>query len=223
MNYLTHALPHLESADPYFLAGTAVPDWISVVNRRVRVRPRLLELFRSHHDSHVAALAAGIQRHFDDDGWFHGTRAFAEVSAQLGNRLNDRLGGEDGFRCGFLGHVGMELLIDAVLSERYPLALDQYYVRLRDVDAAEVERLVGEMAGAAPDGLSWLIDLFRQMQFLRDYADDVGLLGRLNQVLMRVKLATLPADATDWLAESRVIVRDRLTDLLPTEHYPWPR
>ena len=33
MNYFAHGVRFLE--DPYFLAGTAVPDWLSVVDRRV--------------------------------------------------------------------------------------------------------------------------------------------------------------------------------------------
>ena len=36
MNYFAHG--HRFVDDPYFLAGTAVPDWLSVVDRKVRVR-----------------------------------------------------------------------------------------------------------------------------------------------------------------------------------------
>ena len=37
MNYFAHALPFLDD-DPYFVAGTGVPDWLSVADRDVRVR-----------------------------------------------------------------------------------------------------------------------------------------------------------------------------------------
>ena len=39
MNYLSHALGCLDD-DPYVLAGTSVPDWLSVVDRKVRVPGR---------------------------------------------------------------------------------------------------------------------------------------------------------------------------------------
>jgi hypothetical protein len=38
VNYFAHGRRFID--DPYFLAGTAVPDWLNVVDRQVRVRGR---------------------------------------------------------------------------------------------------------------------------------------------------------------------------------------
>jgi len=220
MNYFTHALPHLR--DPAFIAGTALPDWLSVVNRKVRVRTKTLSPFFESDDPFIAALATGAQRHLDDDGWFHGTRGFAEVTAELGLLFRDRLGGTDGFRCGFLGHLTLELLLDAVLWERFPAEMDTYYELIAEVDAARVEAVVTQITGQNPEGLAWFIEHYRQEEILRDYADDYRLARRLNQVLRRVKLAALPDEAPRWLAEARLIVRVRVMDVLPATDYPWP-
>ena len=220
MNYFTHALPHL--SDPVFIAGTALPDWLSVVNRKVRLRPKSLQPFFDHPDPFVAALATGAQRHLDDDGWFHSTRGFVEVTAELGVLFRTRLNGTDGFRCGFLGHLVLELLLDAVLWEQFPSAMDTYYELLAKVDAARIEDIVTEIAGVRPDKLAWFIDLYREEQILRDYVDDQRLLRRLNQVLRRVKLSPLPETAADWLADARQIVRLRVGEVLPADQYPWP-
>lgn len=220
MNYFTHALPHLR--DPVFIAGTALPDWLSVVNRKVRLRPRTLQPFFEHPDPFVAALATGAQRHLDDDGWFHSTRGFAEVTAELGLLFRQRLHGSDGFRCGFLGHLVLELLLDAVLWEQFPSAMDTYYELLVELDSGRIEDVVTEIAGVRPEKLAWFINLYREEQILRDYADDDRLLRRLNQVLRRVKLSPLPEAAVEWLADARQIVRTRVGDVLPAEHYPWP-
>jgi hypothetical protein len=220
MNYFTHALPHLR--DPAFIAGTALPDWLSVVNRKVRLRPKSLQPFFDHRDPFVAALAAGAQRHLDDDGWFHTTRGFAEVTAELGLLFRERLNGTDGFRCGFLGHIVLELLLDAVLWEQFPTAMDTYYDLIAEVDTVRIEEVVTEIAGVRPERLAWFIDLYRQEQILRDYADDERLLRRLNQVLRRVKLSPLPEMAASWLADARRIVRIRVGDVLPADQYPWP-
>src|SRR5690349_20063006 len=74
LNYFAHAIRHLDR--PYFLAGLAAPDWLSVVDRKVRVRsrqltPLLAELTDIDHE-----IAAGILQHLDDDHWFYGTAAF---------------------------------------------------------------------------------------------------------------------------------------------------
>ena len=71
--------------DPYRLAGTAVPDWIRVSDRRSRLKTARLRADAT--DQREAALASGIQRHFDDDRWFHQTSAFQELSDELTTRI----------------------------------------------------------------------------------------------------------------------------------------
>jgi hypothetical protein len=153
---------------------------------------------------------------------FHCTRGFAEVTAELGLLFRDRLQGSDGFRCGFLGHLVLELLLDAILWKQFPSAMDTYYNLIAEVDSARIEEVVTEIAGVRPEQLAWFIDLYREEQILRDYADDNRLLRRLNQVLRRVKLSPLPETAADWLADARDIVRSRVSDVLPADQYPWP-
>ncbi|MEB3214621.1 MAG: hypothetical protein VKL39_24945, partial [Leptolyngbyaceae bacterium] len=190
MNYFTHALPHLDR--PYFVAGTALPDWLSVVNRKVRLRPKLLEPHDTRDQTMTAELVAGTLRHFDDDDWFHRTRGFAEVSAEVGLLFRRGLAGSDGFRCGFLGHIVTEMLLDAVLISRYPAKYDVYCSILPEVDAQGVAQQVEEIAGKPIPQLAEFIGLFARERILNAYVHDTGLLRRLNQVLSRVKLTPLP-------------------------------
>src|SRR5262245_45831404 len=81
MNYFAHGRALIN--DPYFLAGTAVPDWLGVVDRRVRVRSALAEPHLASDDPRLARVAAGIVQHCRDDAWFHATRAFTELSLAL--------------------------------------------------------------------------------------------------------------------------------------------
>ena len=43
MNFFSHGFRYLDQ--PYLLAGTAVPDWLSYVDRKIRARRRLAEPF----------------------------------------------------------------------------------------------------------------------------------------------------------------------------------
>ena len=58
MNYLAHGWRF--SDQPYFLAGTAVPDWLSVIDRKMRARGKTAALFVDDADEKLAALARGI-------------------------------------------------------------------------------------------------------------------------------------------------------------------
>src|SRR5262245_43930521 len=132
MNYFAHGLHHLDR--PLFLAGTAVPDWMSVADRAVRVRPKLIEPLLADDSRDCAETAAGILRHFADDDWFHSTRAFALTTAELTQRFAQLLAGDDGMRPGFLGHIVTEMLLDSVLIAEAPQHLDTYYATLARVN-----------------------------------------------------------------------------------------
>ena len=217
MNYFAHGFRFIDQ--PYFLAGTAVPDWLSVVDRKVRSRSKGAQQLVDDDDPHVAAVARGIVQHHHDDDWFHQTRAFAELSWQFTVTIRDTLqasdgASDDGLRPSFLGHILVELLLDSVLAEESPGELDRYYAALEEVDPGLVQATVNRIAPRPADRLAEFIELFRQHQFLFDYTEDDKLLFRLNQVMRRVKLAALPESLAEAFGEFRKAVRKRATELL---------
>ena len=68
MNYFAHAIRYLDR--PYYMVGTAVPDWLRVVDRKSRVRSRKISAERDSLSGDEAELADGIQKHLDDDHGF---------------------------------------------------------------------------------------------------------------------------------------------------------
>ena len=217
MNYFAHALNHI--ARPYFLAGTAIPDWLSAVDRKVRLRPRCLEPWLCCEDAVQSEIAAGALKHLTDDDWFHSTRGFVEVTSELTRLFRERLGPDERFHCGFLGHVGMELILDGVLMVRYPERFEEYWRGMEFVEPTIIESAVNRMAKIPTDRLAWFIDHYRREQFLRSYENDRTLLTRLNQALLRVKLSPIPLEAEEVVAVGRSLVTQRLRDLLPVEHF----
>jgi len=218
MNYLAHGFRHLHC--PYFLAGTAVPDWLSVIDRRVRVRGPAAEARLSSRESTTCQIAAGIIQHLADDQWFHQTRVFAETSMQFAVQLRDQLPGDEGFRPSFLGHILVEILMDATLMSRDILIADEYYASLGQVSPTKVQEVVNGIARVPTDQLAPWISRFLEVRFLYDYLDDDKLLFRLEQVMKRVGLPPLGNHLAVWLPTARAVVADRCDQLLtqPTEN-----
>lgn len=219
MNYFAHALQFLDR--PAFVIGTSMPDMLSVVDRKMRLRSKRVDPFADGSGTFDAELAAGILQHLKDDRWFHQTRGFLVTSGKLTRLFKEVLGSEDGVRCPFLGHIVTELQLDGALAERYPDKLDEYYDRLSEIDATAVENSVNQMATRTSDRLAYLIGRFHEEQFLRDYQEPNRLLFRLNQVMLRVRLDPLPDEMADALAASWSIVRDRVEELLPRDRFPF--
>ena len=181
MNYFAHGRRFLDR--PYFLAGTAVPDWLNVINRRSR--PRRAKTLVSDSDPYVAAIARGVLQHQLDD-----------------------------FRPTFLGHILVELLLDATLIQEDIEQLDRYYDVIEALDPQIVAHAVNRMVTQPAEGLDLFLPRFSEERFLYDYLEDGKLLWRLNQVMRRVKLPPLPDSLIAWFPVARDEVRRHATDLL---------
>ncbi len=201
MNYFAHAIPFLD--EPYLVIGTGVPDMLTVVDRQLRVRRKRVEPFLDDPDRQLAAVARGMRQHYLDDARFHGARAFAELVLAVTVTVRDVLECERGFRPSFLGHLLVEVLLDASLVAEDPDRLETYYAAFDEVDEAVVEAAVNRMAPRPTDRLAPMIVGFRRERILDDYLDDARLMVRLNQVMRRVKLSPLPESFTDILPKAR--------------------
>ncbi len=211
MNYLGHGYRFVNR--PWFLAGTAAPDWLSVVNRKLRIREAEVNAFAPASPADVE-LAAGIRRHLDDDRWFHRNPVFVETSREVTALLRAVVGRDGRHRLSFFGHVAVEVLLDSALARREPGLVDDYYAGLATLDVEAVEGALDRVAGASTR-LAPFLSRLRSSEFLRDYADDERLLFRLNQVMRRVGVPELPDRTLRALAEARAMIRARADALLP--------
>ncbi|MEO2028615.1 MAG: hypothetical protein ABGZ23_22305, partial [Fuerstiella sp.] len=117
-------------------------------------------------------------------------------------------------RPGFLGHIVVELMLDAALAARDETLLSRYYAAMSSVDSSMIERAVNQMATRQTDRLAWFIDRFLEERFLEDYADDERIFFRINQVLQRVKLPAMEKSAIEVLASARELLLQRGHELL---------
>ncbi|MCG8585357.1 MAG: hypothetical protein MI757_11660, partial [Pirellulales bacterium] len=118
------------------------------------------------------------------------------------------------FRPSFLGHILVELMIDARLTEEDPRRLDNYYDAWAKLDAEAVATAVSRITGKDASRLAVFVERFDQERFLQDYLEDAKLFDRLNQVMRRVRLPALPTTFQDTLPEVRALVYPRVAELL---------
>ena len=118
--------------------------------------------------------------------------------------------------CGpaFLGHLLVEILLDAALIADDPGRLTEYYQALNEVDCGLVEAAVNRMAARPTERLAFFIELFRRQRVLWDYLEDGKLMARLDQVMRRVGLDDLPDTFAAILPEARKLVAQRKNALL---------
>ena len=95
MNYLAHGLAYLDGASTdeltaYRVAGTALPDWLRVVDKRARLGRRGLDAPKpAPLDARDVALLAGAEMHHEDDHLFHTADAFDDEAHRLSAAMRE--------------------------------------------------------------------------------------------------------------------------------------
>ena len=128
--------------------------------------------------------------------------------------IRDALGADSGFRPSFLGHLLVEVLLDASLMADDPDLIEAYHRTVNRVDPEAVQRAVNRMAPRSTDRLAWLISAFCRERILSDYMEDGKLMERIAQVMRRVKLPQLPGSFREVLPGFRQLVDARKEELL---------
>ena len=196
------------------VAGTAVPDWLSVADRKVRVRSRRIHECLETLDSDLRTIAEGMLQHLHDDDLFHRSVRFVMLEAELSSRFRRIMPDRFDHRPPFLGHIVIELLLDDFIAQQMPEVLNEYYAVLSQVPALQIQEAVNAVAARSTENLAGFVQQFRASRFLYDYADNVRLLRRLNQVMKRVTLPALDADCLPVLQEARQLLLRHGEELL---------
>lgn len=183
MNFLAHHFFYATD-NPHHNAGLILPDW-----SRSAEGKRKLEWDSSTEHKPFMALWEGCKKHYEADGWFHDCQYFIESTALIEKDL--ALLQEDGLlltqRKWFLAHILSEVLLDRLIMEKHPLALDIFYKDLNAVPFTDIESFLLQAGkdnmGRFPQGHAG----FLSSEFLRFYSSYDGLTESLNRVVQRTK------------------------------------
>ena len=212
MNCFAHALPFLDR--PYYAVGASLPDWLSAADRKCRVRKKKAVMWVEDEDPIVAAVSGGVVQHHEDDYWFHTSAIFRDFEMKFAVEVREIYGGEKSMRPGFVGHVMVEMFIDAWLQENLPGQLERYYELVAGVDAAQVQSAINRFATKQTDRLVPAMEGFVKERYIFDYVTDEGAAYRMSRVLDRIGLEPLDDKILPWAATARPRVYNRIGELL---------
>lgn len=214
MNCLSHAYRYLD--DPYFVAGVCLPDWLGMIDRKVRVRRKDLTNIRMESDPYLQSVVLGILQHLEDDDRFHNSPAFIRVCGEVARQLAPISENRSNHFGGFASHILVELLLDASIEAHQPGTVHRYYQAVAQVCERTLDRCVNCISNKAIDKVPEFLQRYKNECFLFDYLEDTRLLMRLNGVLSRVGFEPILPSAIPQIADSRSIVFANRESLLNT-------
>ena len=123
--------------DPWFLAGTAVPDWLNVSDRGVRVRPRKPRRGSTMPTRAWRRWPAASPSIMPTTPGSTTRPRSPNCVGSFTARLRDVLAPDDGMRPAFSGHILVEILLDAA-ADRPAIRqrLERYYAAPWPIDPA---------------------------------------------------------------------------------------
>jgi hypothetical protein len=205
VNYLAHAKDVLH--DPWMVAGTSLPDWLRAVDRKARVRPEMLATIDVVDGTAEARVKAGALKHHDDDLRFHTNDAFEALTHDAVHAIRALAPDEPRLRASALGHIVIEMLLDAVVEERTPGSTARYYEAIEGLDVGELARIVARFTGREVPSLATLMPRFIRARFLFVYATDDGVVDALEGVAWRTGMPPPPPGTAGVVRALRPRVR----------------
>lgn len=193
MNYVAHFYLDRQESSPYFCLGGATPDLLTAYDRQLRLqRRRLRAALGAAEDEDQRQFYRGMLRHLEVDQRFHRSPGFVALQQQIQSLwFPERFPPEPRLRRALMAHLLGEFLLDRALIEQDPDLLDDYYGRLARVDVARAVAYLEEIVGHNLSPLTDWLTHFVTSEFLREYAEEAGLLKALNRVLERTGQAPL--------------------------------
>ena len=202
MNYLSHhtvarafVRQTSGSAAPAFFVGNVLPDLLAVSgDGRLRAASVL-----APPGSVDSSLVNGVRLHLATDTLFHGHPLFAEATADASAALRAVPFSVPLRRVFFLAHAFVEIALDGWLIRQNAGIADDFYAQFKSADLTKVIIDAGRLLGSDVPflGLAHTLERFMESQFLRSYAEEMGMAEALYRVSHRAKLADLFADPAD--------------------------
>ena len=148
-------------------------------------------------------MAAGVVQHHEDDYWFHGSAIFTRVTLELAVEYREQFGNSQAMRANLIGHIVIEMFLDAFLESKFPGSMEKMYDWVADLDAEKVQDCINHFASQPTTKLAGEIERFQSERYLFDYQKDEGVRYRMNNVLGRLNLDLMPEESIAWLGKKR--------------------
>jgi hypothetical protein len=181
MNFLSHFYFDRDTADPYLVLGTVMPDLLKNADKNVIIHPEKLV----HTDEAINSIIKGWKKHLEVDRYFHSSDFFRTHSHRLKKLLLPAIEGSP-VKPFFLGHIALELILDNLLLTTGKITADGFYEHLDGCSEQVVDEFL-TFAGLKNTAVFFsYYDDFKQSKYLYTYSETKEIAYALKRICMRV-------------------------------------
>jgi hypothetical protein len=181
MNFLSHYYFDRNTTNCYHVLGTVMPDLLKNADKTVILHPEKLH----HQNKHINSIIKGWNKHLDVDRYFHSSGFFVTHSHQLKKLLAPVIESSP-VKPFFLGHIGVELILDNLLLTTGKITVDDFYDHLKGCDNALIEEFLNFAGLKDTTRFFRFFEGFKNDGYLHTYAETQQIAYALQRICMRV-------------------------------------
>ncbi|MET3114781.1 acyl carrier protein phosphodiesterase [Pedobacter sp. CG_S7] len=209
MNFLSHYYFDQQETDSHLVIGIVLPDFIKNAHKDWNLNPQKEEhLFLDF--PREAAILKGWKRHLEVDRLFHGSDFFTSQTAELKQLMMPAMqtGPVKPF---FLAHIGLELILDHLLTTKNQVNINQFYIQLNEANSDSLQSFLMKAGVNDMDLFMKFLDGFISSRYLLSYQKIENITYALNRICMRLWHEPFTLEQLEQLTESLIIYRDTIT------------
>ena len=184
MNFLSHFYFDKHSDDEYLVLGTVLPDLLKNALKESNIHPKKFRhLF--FNDPLQNSILTGWERHILVDKIFHSSVFFKEQTAEL-KQLILPLVHDSPVKPFFLAHIGLELILDHLITIHRRIEVDKFYYHLGEIDKQVVRMFLENCRLGGVEDFFVFLDGFISARYLVSYSKIENITYALNRICMRL-------------------------------------
>jgi acyl carrier protein phosphodiesterase len=208
MNFLSHYYFEKQESDSHLVIGIVLPDFIKNAHKDWNLNPQKEEhLFLEHPGE--AAILRGWKRHLEVDKHFHSSDFFITQTAILKQLMLPAMhsGPVKPF---FLAHIGLELVLDHLLTTRNLVNINRFYEQLHQANNNVLKSFLIKAGISDLNLFLKFLDGFISSRYLLSYQKIENIAYALNRICMRLWNDPFTPDQIKQLTECIIVYRNSI-------------
>ena len=208
MNFLSHYYFEKQESDCHLILGVVLPDFIKNAHKDWNLNPQKEEhLFLDYPGE--ASILKGWKRHLEVDRLFHCSDFFLTQTAILKQLLMPVMhtGPVKPF---FLAHVGLELVLDHLLTTRGLVNINRFYEHLSRANTACLESFLLKAGINDFELFSNFLNGFIASRYLLSYQKIENIAYALNRICMRLWNDPFTATQINELTDCLIVYKNSI-------------
>ncbi|SHF17754.1 ACP phosphodiesterase [Pedobacter caeni] len=184
MNFLSHFYFERDNYDENMVIGVILPDLVKNAQKDSNLYP-LKEKHLFEGDALQLSLLKGWERHLEVDRIFHSSEFFKTQTNAL-KQLILPVFENSPVKPFFLAHIGLELVLDHLLTVKGTVSIPTFYERLTLADKPALDIFLKNCGVADTSVFFKFLDSFISSRYLFSYQKMENISYALNRICMRL-------------------------------------